>query len=38
MVILISIKTSVFKKGVQESDFQFLTLLADFSPKTYKDK
>ena len=35
--ILISIKTSVFKKTVQQTDFQFLTLLADFSPSTYKE-
>ena len=36
--VLIAIKTSVYKKEVKEFEFQFLTLLADFSPKTYKDK
>ncbi len=34
--ILISVKTSVFKQQVEDSEFQDFTMLADFSPLTYK--
>jgi len=33
--ILISIKTSIIQPDLQDEDFQFFTLLVDFSPKTY---
>jgi len=36
--ILISIKTSVYKDNIQDSEYQFFTLLADFTPKNYEDK
>ena len=36
--ILISIKTSVFKDYTDDHEFQYFTLLADFSPATYKAK
>ena len=36
--ILISIKTSVIKSIRLYNEFQFLTLLADFSPKMYLEK
>ena len=35
--ILISVKTSVFKEEVEDSEFQDFTILADFSPLTYKN-
>ena len=36
--ILISIKTSVYKDNIQDSEYQYFTLLADFSPKNYIEK
>lgn len=34
---MISVKTSVFKEEVEDSEFQDFTILADFSPLTYKN-
>ena len=36
--ILISIKTSVYKENIDDSEYQYFTLLADFSPKNYEEK
>jgi len=36
--ILISIKTSVYKTDILDSEYQYFSLLADFSPKNYADK
>ena len=36
--ILISIKTSVYKEGMDDSEYQYFTLLADFTPKNYEEK